>query len=831
MKNGFARGAVSILRTGLTAAVLTVLLFLGGAVYGQVSNPAAGAPDPGVLSIPGRLTDQIRRVPARGLELIAEYLREPGNDELTVRRFHDWLSLNHLLDPNRPVPPGRSPYFLITERSGSSEAFARVMKELLDWAGIENVLVDGITKRYVGRGGDPLPWMWNAVRVRGRWRLVDAAMDARPSYRGTAGGPRAAYSGEYLFLEPEGFALTHFPFDDRFLLTGAPLNRGEFLERPLFAPGFARYDLEIVNERGLPVTPAGRVWEPLPWEGVYGLGDRYSVGADTLEFFVRKQDSVEVSALLRNRYGVRRPGRVLVYEDEEGVWIEMAPDEPGDHTATLFVRDDSGGEPWSEFYTFSVASDEPGGRPFPRSGRVYRHHPFFEQGLELTAASIPAPSHDPAGCYVRITLPDGYEADGFFRDAGTGEEFFNAVTTSYAGTNELEFRFVPPGAGRYRGGITLLRTRGRSRPETVLDFYLDVWETGDEPGTPEYPNNTENLLLSKSFHREGLVLETLTGYDPDTGYASLSIRVPDSFFAEGRFLDCDAVDAGGENADFNASYHRSSDGYRFYFTPDEGRDLTGRIILRRRDPETGAFRSEQVTARLALPRVPADPAPLPPADILAHRNGAYLAGTEVVRENITNRFVEGFIEITISHPPEAELFVWYRDAEGNDYSRDSLQVSISSAGERSFRFRHPRFDPAVARIMIRSNSTDGEFLPAYEFTVVPGLRTTDSLPPAGTLHFYPAFARNGLVLIDEALRAPDGGGYRVEIRTPERYGLAADVLDGLGRRVDGAVNLRIREDAYTFFFDPPPSGREYTVTLYLTDRFGSRIPVALFKLS
>ena len=583
--------------------------------------------------------------------------------------------------------------------------------------------------------------------------------------------------------------------------------------------------------------------EPLPWEGIYRSGDRYAAGTDTFEILIRKPGNIEVSALLTDRFGARRRGRVLVHEDGEGAWVEIAPDGPGDYTATLFVRDDSGGEPWSEIYTFSIASDGPAVRSFPRSGLIYRNHTFFARGLGLTAASVPAPSYDPAGCYIRLTLPEGYEADGFLVDTDSGEELYTRVASSYAGMNEVEFRFNPPGAGRYRGGITLMRVRGRSRPETVLEFYLDVWEPGDGesgtegggdsamPGRPEYPETAENLLLSRSFHREGLTLEALTGYDPDTGYAVLSVGVPDSFFPEGLLLDCDAVDGRGENADFNAAYHRSSGGYSFYFTPDADRDLTGRIILRRRDPETGSFRSEQVAARLTLPRTAADPAPLPPADILAHQNGAYLAGTGVVRENITNRFVEGFVEITLSHPLDAEMFVWYRDEEGTDYSKDSLQVSIPASGQRSFRFRHPRFDPAMARVMIRSGSTGGEFLPAYEFTVLPGLRTADSLPPAGTLHFYPDFSRNGLVLLDEELRVPAGGRYMVRIRTPERYGLIAEVVDGLGRRIDGAVHLQIREDSYTFFFDPPPAGREYRVTLYLTDRFGSRIPVVLFKLS
>jgi hypothetical protein len=852
------KGAVHPRRIPFRSAFLTgiVMVFLvnGGAAVAQVAGMQDGgvgaqAPDPKVLSIPGRITTRLRRTPARGLELLADYLREPGNDPITVKRYHDWLALNHRLDPNQSVPPGRSPYFLLTGGSGSSEAFARVLKALLDRSGIENVLVDGITKRYVGGSGEPLPWMWNAVRLRGGWRLVDAAMDAEPSYRASPGRPEAAYSGEYLFPDPEGFSFSHLPVDDRFLLTGRRMSRGEFLDRPLYSPAFALYDLEIVNEGGFPLTPSGRVWEPLPWEGVYRWGDRYVTATDSIDFLVRKSERLEIAAILTDRFGVRRPGRVLVHEDEDGSWVEIAPNEPGDHTATLYVREASSGEPWTRIYTFSVASDEPGDRAFPRSGLVYRHHGFYEHGLEITAASVPAPSNDPVECYVRITLPPGYEADGFFTDLETGEELSSRVSASYAGTEEMVFRYFPPDEGRYRGGITLMRTRGRNLPETVLEFYLDVWEpaevdrgidpgAGDDgaggPSRPGYPGTAENLLLSRSFHREGLIVETFDGFDPDTGYATLSVRVPDTFFEEGRFLDCDAVDEEGENADFHAAYHRSAEGYRFFFVPAADRDLSGRIILRRRDPENGSFRAEQVAARLTLPRrqaAAAPPAPLPPADILAHQNGEYLGGTAVVRENITNRFVEGFVEITVSHPPEAELFVWYRDAAGNDYSRDNLAVSIPASGERSFRFRHPRFDPAVARIMIRSETTGGEFLPAYEFTVLPGLRTTDSLPPAGTLHFYPAFSRNGLVLVDEELRAPVGGRYGVEIRTPERYGLVAEILDGLGRRVDGAVHLRIEGNTYLFSFDPPPAWREYTVTLYLTDRFGSRIPVALFKLS
>jgi len=86
------------------------------------------------------------------------------------------------------------------------------------------------------------------------------------------------------------------------------------------------------------------------------------------------------------------------------------------------------------------------------------------------------------------------------------------------------------------------------------------------------------------------------------------------------------------------------------------------------------------------------------------------------------------------------------------------------------------------------------------------------------------------VLRSETVSAPAGGEYRVDIEVPNRYGLIAEVTDTLGRRVDGAVRLGVRDRVYSFSFTPPPAGGEYTVTLYRTDRYGSRVPVCMFRL-
>ncbi len=133
---------------------------------------------------------------------------------------------------------------------------------------------------------------WNAVRIDGRWHLLDVTWDA--GHGSIAEGFTANYRTTYLFIPPEVMTLTHLPDASKWQLREAPLSRAEWLRQPILRPyalglGLAPRDLDgpVVATRD-PLTftfdnPAGHTllaqWEPV--EGGRGQFPRCTGDAET----------------------------------------------------------------------------------------------------------------------------------------------------------------------------------------------------------------------------------------------------------------------------------------------------------------------------------------------------------------------------------------------------------------------------------------------------------------------------------------------------------------------------------------------------------------------
>ncbi len=76
---------------------------------------------------------------------------------------------------------------------------------------------------------------WSAVKLDGRWRLVDTTWDA--GYV-SADGFHKRYRTEYFLTPPEVFLVKHFPDEARWQLVATPWSAGEYMRAPTLDPGF-----------------------------------------------------------------------------------------------------------------------------------------------------------------------------------------------------------------------------------------------------------------------------------------------------------------------------------------------------------------------------------------------------------------------------------------------------------------------------------------------------------------------------------------------------------------------------------------------------------------
>jgi hypothetical protein len=124
---------------------------------------------------------------------------------------------------------------------GYTALFDAVAKEL----GIESVMIPGTSKSHpthIGKLPVAADHIWNAVKIGGKWKFIDATWASGGVDSGT-GKFINKFSGSYFFTDPDAFFLNHFPDDDKWLLTDKTAE--DFASLPLFYPTYLEADYTV----------------------------------------------------------------------------------------------------------------------------------------------------------------------------------------------------------------------------------------------------------------------------------------------------------------------------------------------------------------------------------------------------------------------------------------------------------------------------------------------------------------------------------------------------------------------------------------------------------
>lgn len=216
---------------------------------------------PGALSVPKEITAGLAADPERWLDKLAAALtRDTETDSQKVRAIHDWVVLNIDYDTAGLFSGDMGGQTLAeVVRTGRSACggYANLFAELCRLAGVECVTVIGHGRGhgfgvFAPQNPRQPDHAWNAVRIGGRWRLVDATWDAGRMRNDL--GYEQYYSTDYLFPDPAGFIHTHFPADPSWQLLDQPVTASEFRDLSYLTGEFFRLGmrletkLRLVNE-------------------------------------------------------------------------------------------------------------------------------------------------------------------------------------------------------------------------------------------------------------------------------------------------------------------------------------------------------------------------------------------------------------------------------------------------------------------------------------------------------------------------------------------------------------------------------------------------------
>jgi hypothetical protein len=288
----------------------------------------------------------------RSVQTLAKYLIRPArNDEEKARAIFRWITANISYDTRsyftgtaRPS----SPNSVLRNKTAVCEGFSGLFETLGRQAGLEISTIGGYAKGYDSSVGDrfsgPSNHAWNAVRIDGVWRLMDATwgsgtMDENGRYV-------RSFNDYFFFTPPEQMIYTHFPENPEWQLLEKKVPLEDFEKLAYLRPGFFQNGLELESHTASDI-----------------------VAVDTVRVTLRSPpETILIAQLLRNGKELG-PDRTFVQKDGEKAVVLAAFPAPGIFVLRLFAKakSDAGMAGWVLDYRIRARRSERAAGTYPES--------------------------------------------------------------------------------------------------------------------------------------------------------------------------------------------------------------------------------------------------------------------------------------------------------------------------------------------------------------------------------------------------------------------------------------------------------------------------------
>lgn len=195
----------------------------------------------------------IKTYPERftSFENLAIYLTQPFNDERSkVRSIYTWIALNISYDQNSlkaSVKKNQTAESVWQNRIAVCEGYANLFSEMCKSIGIESRIIKGYVKNFTGNDFKFPNHAWNAVKIRGKWELLDvtwASVNNEGSFltnKNVKNNIDRHKLDIFFLVHPKRMILTHLPEDPYWQL------QNNFISMDIFREGDASIKSTLMN--------------------------------------------------------------------------------------------------------------------------------------------------------------------------------------------------------------------------------------------------------------------------------------------------------------------------------------------------------------------------------------------------------------------------------------------------------------------------------------------------------------------------------------------------------------------------------------------------------
>jgi len=298
------------------------------------------------------------------VEKLAAYLGEGRlTEEEKARAIFRWITdrvaydVEGFLKGNYPDP---SPENVLRTRLAVCEGYARLFNALAQEVGLESELVAGRSKGYGFSSEEAAQkkqadHAWNAVKLDGKWRLVDSTWGAGGM------GPEKKFlkrfNEHWFSTRPEQFIYDHFPEEQRWQLLARPLSLQQFEGLVRVTSHYFRYGLHTRSHPGSLIR-----------------------GSGTLEVRLESPTNVYLQAeLLKNGKAPKRPLTFVQRVGSEQLIRVMLPDR-GRFLLRVYARDSADRPSFDWVMDYQI--DSQGGRsPCPGYAKFFSAYQKYDAVL------------------------------------------------------------------------------------------------------------------------------------------------------------------------------------------------------------------------------------------------------------------------------------------------------------------------------------------------------------------------------------------------------------------------------------------------------------------
>ena len=235
--------------------------FMLGAILGFVALCYGGQPDYSkidrhALAAPPSVTNSIQS--------LSDYLTQPArSDTEKARAIFRWMTANITYDTEGYFSGNcetTSAEGTLKSRKSVCAGYGNLFEALAASAGLEVVVIPGYAKGTGYVPGQTIPSEsnhdWNAVKIGGRWQLIDATWGA-----GHLEGRTfiQEFDDHYFLTPPEEFGFDHFPEDPKWQLLDQPLTMAEFGVKPKVWSDFFRCGISFASHSNVNIEADGEV--------------------------------------------------------------------------------------------------------------------------------------------------------------------------------------------------------------------------------------------------------------------------------------------------------------------------------------------------------------------------------------------------------------------------------------------------------------------------------------------------------------------------------------------------------------------------------------------